>query len=111
MCVQYETSYETTNYIVFLLLCKLPTFKLPSCESVVHQYGQQYSHSVITSNTLVDITVPRMTYIVLSGTLNPTILDITVWTVVHTVLTATSQSNGNGQNSTLTESKPLNRLR
>jgi len=25
---------------------------------------------------------------------------ITVWTVVHTVLTATSQSNGNGQNST-----------
>jgi len=25
---------------------------------------------------------------------------ITVWTVLHTVLTATLQSNGNGQNST-----------
>jgi len=32
-------------------------------------------------------------------------------TAVSPVLMAISQSNGNGQTSTLTESKPLNRLR
>jgi len=35
---------------------------------------------------------------------------ITARTVVHTVLMATSQSNRNGQNLTLTESKLLNWL-
>jgi len=60
------------------------------------QQDSAFSFLPMVALTFVSSTVKDVIYSRIYNLFDHSI-EITVWTVVHTVLTATSQSNGNGQ--------------